>query len=67
MRIFRQIMENRGPSFFYAKTQLRHMENQAEKTRSFNKKCYRNICAPPPPDAKFRFIFSVEAKPVRSK
>ena len=29
------------------------------------KKCFRNIYAPN--DAKFRFIFSVEAKPVQSK
>ena len=30
-----------------------------------NKKCFRNIYAPH--GAKFRLIFSVEAKPVRSK
>ena len=33
--------------------------------RNKNKKCFRNIYAPL--GAKFRFIFSVEAKPVRSK
>ena len=30
-----------------------------------NKKCFRNIYAPH--GAKFRYIFSVEAKPVQSK
>ena len=33
--------------------------------QSINKKCFRNVYAPL--GAKFRFIFSVEAKPVQSK
>ena len=36
-----------------------------QELSKFNKKCFRNIYAPH--GANFRFIFSIEAKPVQSK
>ena len=42
-----------------------HTHIKLIKKSKTNKKCFRNIYAPH--GAKFRLIFSVEAKPVRSK